>query len=569
MRMSEENHPHENAVWGAVFAETLARLGLREVVIAPGSRSTPMVCALVAHAELHCTPILDERTAGFYALGKIRGRGRPVLVVCTSGTAGANLYPAVIEAREDHLPLLCVTADRPPEMRFCRSGQTIDQLGLFGRYPVFSTELALPSLEDARLRHLRQTLVHSWHQAVGWGGGPVHLNVPLRDPLAPIPVAGKTVRFSVEPFCASARAVSVRPKRNPPESLDGFPQRGVIVAGGISLSDPVREAEMLHKLGRGLGWPILADPLSSVRFRNRGEGEVVGAYDMILRNPTQAKELQPEGVLQIGPLPTSKVLRAWLSDGTAPRWMLTEHGDNLDPTHGDTTPWACSLKDLVAPAPQPPTNWEKQWMDAEATAWKSLATGMDDLDFPFAGSVAWSLERLLPEGARLFLASSMPVRDVEYFTAPNDRRWTVYANRGANGIDGTLGTILGLADPAAPLFALTGDLAFLHDTNALLTVREVRGSVTILLLDNGGGGIFEHLPVAQIPGDMFTRFFATPQSVDFPALVGAYGVDFQVVATIPELVAELSRKPQDGVRVLCWRSDRKRDAAQRRDLLQG
>ena len=555
-----------NALWCSVAAETLARAGVRHAVISPGSRNTPLTMALVAHPDIATTPVLDERSAAFFGLGLAKRTGTAVVLLCTSGTAGANYLPAVIEARESGVPLIVITADRPPEMRDCASGQTIDQQKLFGGFVRFYHELAVPEPRLERLRYLRQTLRHATARALG--GGPVHLNAPFRDPLPPIeddtakPLAGAVdwAEFFALPFFP--------PQNHPREELfsrDFTSARGVIICGaGWDEDDGVGALLWADRLG----WPILADALAPSRLRSPGTRRVVAAYDAILRDERAARALRPGSVLILGELPTSKALRAWLVASDPRMVHIGRENENRDGLHGRTlrltaggfsqNSW--SLSGLLTPD----TSWLAAWARAEAAAQAVLASA--EAEPGFEGAYTRAVADTLRGGQTLFVASSMPVRDLEYFAPVRADGPRVLANRGANGIDGTLSTALGVAHDGAPTVLLTGDLALLHDTNGFLVAARLRGSLTIVLINNQGGGIFGHLPVARFDPP-FEEYWATPQRVEFAALAVAYGISHTVVASPGELRERLKTQVgEPGVRVIEIRTDRMKDAATRQRL---
>ncbi len=556
-----------NALWASVAAETLVRCGVRHAVISPGSRSTPLTLAFAAHPELEAIPVLDERTAGFFALGLAKRSHRPVVLLCTSGTAGANYYPAVIEARESGVPLLVITADRPPEMRACASGQTIDQQKLFGGQVNFHHELALPESKPALLAYLRQTLTHACGRTLQPTAGPVHLNAPFRDPLPPVEDGtARGLEAQVESdFFAHLTPVS-RPVTASEYQWDPLPARGVIVAGADAVGTPDAYAAEVWALAAKLGWPVLADGLSVLRHHAPAGAPVITAYDAFLRDTGTAARLRPDKVLCLGNWPTSKVLRQWLETGGAEVILISAREDNRDALHGRTQAVRAGVS-IVRSVPGVATDpsWLAAWIRAEQAAVAVLRAAGREGEDVFEGDITLALAQALPVDAPLFVASSMPVRDVEYFWPADDRRRRLYFNRGANGIDGTLGTALGVAHGGAPAVLLTGDLAFLHDTNGLLLRPLLRGSLTVVLVNNEGGGIFEHLPVAQFQ-DSFERFFATPQQVEFARLCAAYGVEHIPVHGLAQLAALLTELPAQGIRVLEIRTNRKRDAALRKKL---
>jgi len=565
------DYSNVNSLWCGVFAETLARCGVRHAVISPGSRSTALTFALVRQPEIEAVAVLDERSAAFFALGIAKREGRPTVLVCTSGTAGANYFPAVVEAQESGVPLLVITADRPPEMRACASGQTIDQQQLFGGHVNFFHELAVPEASEARLRYLRQTLVHSVERTMSAGGGPVHLNAPFRDPLAPSDdggVAAKAVagidwnQFFSQIAPMGARVIHA-----------GVPRlmtdvHGVIVVGPAQPADAAGYAAAVGEVARRLGWPVLADGLSPLRQYANVVPQLVTTYDAILRNTNTAERLRPESVLCLGSWPTSKVLRGWLEAADAPTLFVSERVDNRDALHGRTRHVALSLASLAAqlPVTGESNGYERMWASYERKVRAALDARWASMTEMFEAKAAWLLARHLPEGTPWCVANSMPVRDVEYVVPAGSRALRPLCNRGANGIDGTLSTALGVAHGAGrPAVLLTGDLALLHDTNGFLIRPKLRGALTIVLINNHGGGIFGHLPVAQFDPP-FEEFFATPQDVDFAQLASTYGVEHIAVRDwthFTELVATL---PTSGIRVLEVKTDRKADAAKRRQL---
>jgi 2-succinyl-5-enolpyruvyl-6-hydroxy-3-cyclohexene-1-carboxylate synthase len=558
-----------NTLWGGVLVETLVRCGVRQAVISPGSRSTPLTLAFAAHPAIEAIPVLDERSAAFFALGLAKQSGQPVVLVCTSGTAGANYFPAVIEAQESGVPLLVITADRPPEMRACASGQTIDQQKLFGRHVNFYHELAAPEASMPLLAYLRQTVVHACAQTLGPLAGPVHLNAPFRDPLVPADGAPGT---GLDSACDWEEFFDEIAPPSPVELLAAAPRvplavHGVIVAGPGSPVDAAGYAELVGVIARKLGWPVLADGLSPLRNHALDGVNFVSTYDTLLRNPAVAERLRPERVLCLGGWPISKVLRAWLTESEAPILLVGEGTANRDALHGRTQQLRCSLRRFAEqlPATMDVNGYAQMWPGLERKVRAALDGRLTVMTEMFEGRAAWLLAQHLPAGTPVFFANSMPVRDVEYFWPPNDRRLQPYFSRGANGIDGTLSTALGVAHGHRPAVLLTGDLALLHDANGFLLRPRLRGSLTIVLINNRGGGIFEHLPVAKT-GPAFEEFFATPQAADFALLCAAHGVAHIAVHEWAQFIALVAELPAAGIRVLELKTDRKRDAATRKAL---
>ncbi len=541
------------------------------MVISPGSRSTPLTLAFATQAEMEAIPVLDERSAGFFALGLAKERNRPVALLCTSGTAAANYFPAIIEAHESGVPLLVLTADRPPEMRACASGQTIDQQKLFGGFVTFYHELAVPVASEAMLRYLRQTMIHAVERTLQPAAGPVHLNIPFRDPL--VPVSENEVTASIaqsidwEHFFAHVQVIAP-----PDEVITGLvPQlvpevHGVIIVGPEQRPETEAFAALVATLARKLGWPVITDGLSPLRNFGEAVPHGITTADTILRNAAAAERLAPEVVLCVGGWPTSKVVRSWIEASGARVFLQSSRVDNRDALHGRTQRFH-SLVPLVQRLPEidEPNGYQRLWAGYEHKTRAALDARLAAMTDLFEGKAAWLLAQHLPEQTLLMLANSMPVRDLEYFWPPNSRRVRPFCNRGANGIDGTLSTSLGIAQGSdKPVVLLTGDLALLHDTNGFLLRPKFRGSLTIVLINNRGGGIFEHLPIAQFEPP-FEEFFATPQEADFETLCRSYGVTYALVPDWVRFIELISTLPAQGVRVLELRTDRKQDAAMRKE----
>ena len=557
-----------NTLWGGVLVETLARCGVKQAVVSPGSRSAPLVFALARHPRLEAISALDERSAAFFALGLAKRTRRPVALVCTSGTAAANFFPAIVEAHESGTSLLVLTADRPPELRDCASGQAVDQQKLYGGYVEFYHELSVPEAVEAQLRYLRQTVAQACARAQA---GPVHLNCPFRDPLVPMEDA------SVRPLEEEIDEEFFAHLAPPPAitaAVTAWPRpataRGLIVAGPCLPADPAAHAAAILKVSATLGWPVLADALSPVRHHGGDEAAVVTAYDAILRSDRAARQLAPRQVICLGGWPTSKVLRGWLESIQAETVMVSPGPGNRDALHGRTRHLPLVAENLaVTGAAIADPSYALLWRKAESAARAGLDRALEDANYPFEGKAAWLLARHLPAATPVFVASSMPVRDAEYFWPADDRRRALFFNRGANGIDGTLSSALGVAHGAdRPAALLTGDLALLHDTNGFLLRPKLRGSLTVVLINNRGGGIFEHLPVAKFDPP-FEDFFATPQEADFAKLCAAYGAAHVLVKDWKHFVELISVLPAGGLRVLELRTDRKSDAAMRRKFFAG
>ena len=575
-----------NELWASMITETLKLMGLNCAVICPGSRSTPLTVAFAqSEPDIEVVPILDERSAAFFALGRAKATGIPVAIVCTSGTAGANFYSAVVEANFSRVPLLLLTADRPPELRNCHSGQTIDQLKLFGNYPNWQTELAIPMITTEMLAYLRQTTIYAFEQTLYPVSGAVHLNIPFRDPLPPISDGNDINKASLESFSNFSWEEFFAPVTNkyqlsitnshiaiPQEWLET--KRGIIIAGVAQTQQPQENCSAIAKLASHLKFPVLAEGLSQVRNYASLNRNIISTYDLILRNQNLTTNLTPEVVVQIGEMPTSKVLRKWLIDNNPRRWIIEPSNHNLDALHGRTVHLRINVEDIRwgegktrGQGEDETTNtYLETWLNMETQVREKIDKTLMEKTELFEGKAAWLLSQVLPPYTPLFISNSMPVRDVEFFWKPNNLGIKPFFNRGANGIDGTLSTALGIAHRQQSSVMLTGDLALLHDTNGFLTRNKFIGHLTIVLINNNGGGIFEMLPISDFEPP-FEELFATPQNIDFEQLCKTYGVEYKLITSWEELCQKLNPLPEFGIRVLEIPTNRKADAKWRKENL--
>jgi 2-succinyl-5-enolpyruvyl-6-hydroxy-3-cyclohexene-1-carboxylate synthase len=528
------------------FVDELARCGVREVCTSPGSRSTPLVLSLAREPRIRATSHIDERSAGFFALGLAKTTGVPPALACTSGTAGANYAPAVIEAHEARVPLLVLTADRPPELRDLGAGQTIDQVKLYGTAAKWFLEVDEHPPTPERLRWLRQLACRAFWTAVDGRPGPVHLNFSLREPLVldePLADDADTGgRAGGRPWVTRPKATG-QPPPALVESLRAEIQarpRAVIVAGRSE-----RDRQLPVSLAGFADWaamPLLADPLSGAR---RGPG-AIAHYDAILRDPDWAAEHAPDLVLRIGDLPTSKPLRRWLH-GLDDTLQLSFDPENVwqDPAGAVATVIAadpCLTLDAIAARfkLRPDRAWLDGWKRADRQASAAIAKALAPAGLS-EPRVAAELGSLLPPEATIVVASSMPVRDVETFFPAREHPPRVLANRGANGIDGTVSTAFGCAAAAdGPAVLLIGDVALIHDIGGLLAAGRLGVKLTIVLLHNDGGGIFDFLPVSG-EGAEYVEHVATPHGLDFAHAAALFGCGYELATGVDEFRAALGR----------------------------
>jgi 2-succinyl-5-enolpyruvyl-6-hydroxy-3-cyclohexene-1-carboxylate synthase len=551
-----------NTLWASVLVETLHHCGVNTAVVCPGSRSTPLTIAFANHPQIDAIPILDERSASFFALGRSKKTGLPTVLVCTSGTAGANFYPAVIEAQQSGVPLIILTADRPPELRHCHAGQTIDQVKLYGNFPNWQGELAIAEASLNMLCYLRQTIVQAWRHSLLPTPGVVHLNLPFREPLAPIkqPLLEIETKFPRNFFAGITSdfpsLLASNPISLPWNSWQG--RSGIIIAGLAQPQDPEAYCQAIAFLAQKLSFPVLAEALSPLRNYAQLNPYLISTYDSILRQAT-AQQLIPEIIIQVGELPTSKQLRTWLQDLDVTRWVIDARIDNFDPLHGKTIHLQTVIEQITGDLKvenNQPSVYCQLWRTLETVTRGSIDQTLASIEQMYEGKAAWLISQNLPSGTPIFLANSMSVRNAEYFWQPNQQKIIPYFNRGANGIDGTLSTALGMAYQDVGVL-LTGDLAFLHDTNGLLIKQKFQGHLTIILINNNGGGIFEILPIVDFPD--FEEYFATPQTVNLPQLCSAYGLEYVKITDWQQLVDLTKNLPPTGIRVLEIICDRHQD----------
>ncbi len=544
---------NRNTALASAFVEELARGGLRHVVISPGSRSTPLAVALWRQSEIEVSVIVDERSAAFFALGAAQAAGAPVAVLCTSGTAAANYHPAICEADESALPLIVLTADRPPELRGIGAGQTIDQVKLYGSAVRWFCEAGTHEADDEGLLHYRSLACRALAAARGeQRSGPVHLNLPWREPLAPILVDGAVT--ATDPLALEGRggrpltavtSIDLEPSAFLLDEVAGHigdAISGVIVAG--RQLDPELREPLAH-LARAAGFPILAEPTSQLRCGPHDRSHVVATYDLLLRDERFARSVVPDLVLRFGEMPTSKPLRGWLAASGADQIVVDPRGGWNEPTNraaallrADPTElaagWAARLDGEERPAPS-------RWLAAEATARSALEASLAD-DALSEPALHAALGRAHRDGDLVYTASSMPIRDQEAFLPSTETDALFLCNRGANGIDGLVSSGIGAAHASGrPTTIVTGDLGLLHDLGGLAALRDVSTPVRLLVIDNDGGGIFGFLPQAEALGEEeFEALLGTPRGVEVAKVADLFGLPHRRIESMDELPAALA-----------------------------
>jgi 2-succinyl-5-enolpyruvyl-6-hydroxy-3-cyclohexene-1-carboxylate synthase len=565
-----------NTALASAFAEELARGGLRLAVVSPGSRSTPLAVALWRQPEIEVSVIVDERSAGFFALGAAQASGRPVALLCTSGTALVNYHPAVVEADESAIPLLVLSADRPPELRGIGAGQTIDQIKTFGSSVRWFSEVGTHEADDSGLLHYRSTACRALAAARGEvRPGPVHLNMPWREPLAPLPVEGAVA--ASDPLALEGRderpLTAVTPVDQQPSAflLDEVAKHirdaksGVIVAG--RQLDPDLRYPLAH-LAAVAGLPILADPTSQLRCGPHDRSHVVASYDLLLRDDAFAASVSPDLVLRFGEMPTSKPLRAWLAGSGADELVVDPTGGWNEPSRraaailrADPTElasgWAARLAREERAAPE-------RWIEAERAAQAALTEEFGSAE----GITEPALHRALGEahgdGDLVYTGSSMPIRDQETFVSARETDVLFLSNRGANGIDGLISSGIGAARASGrPTTIVSGDLGLLHDLGSLAALREVSTPVRIVVIDNAGGGIFHFLPQeSALSEDEFEALLGTPRGVDPAKAAALFDLPHRRLESLEELPEALGA----GTGLIEVKTDRQANVPEHRRL---
>lgn len=560
-----------------VLVDELARCGLTEAVLAPGSRSTPLALALAAHPHIRLHVRFDERSASFLAVGLARRTTRPVAVVCTSGTAAANFHPAVLEADQSSVPLLVLTADRPPELRATGANQTVDQLGLYGNAVRWFTEVGAPEAAPGMVAYWRSLAARSWVQAKGSNPGPVHLNLAFRDPLVPTddgqdeqhpdndgPGADPNHNPTGWPEAMAGRAggqpwLLAHDRASP---VDPMPlpavERGIIVCG-----DGDYDPQPYLTLARETGWPLLAEPTSNAR---QEPGLALSSHRYLLGAAEFTRAHRPDLVVSVGRWGVSRELLAYLRE--VPRHVVVgdpgEVRGMADPIRGATDIVAA----VAAPAGlDPDSSWARSWHSADERARSALDATLEASKELSEPRLARDLAAVLPAGALLVAGASMPVRDLDATMYPR-RGLHLLGNRGVSGIDGTVSTAVGAAlahqrGGGGPAAVLLGDLALLHDQNGLvLGATEPVPDLWLVVVNNDGGGIFSELEQSGHPD--FERLFATPHGVSAERVAATAGVEYTRL-THPD---DLSKVTAGGLRVLELQTSRSASADLREQMRQ-
>lgn len=544
------NYPNRNTLWASIFVDELSRGGLEAVCIAPGSRSTPLTLAFARHPDIKVFSHLDERSAAFFALGHAIGTQKPVALVCTSGTAAANWFPAVIEAYQSEVPLLLLTSDRPHELRHSGANQTIDQVKLYGDYALWAVDMALPEADNptVAVRNVRTTANRAYATADGLRKGPAHVNFPFRKPLEPTKVSTdtETIDPDAQPrtdnlpytqFFTGAPTPSLALTDYLVDVVQAN-ERGIIVCGPRCPGDAFPTA--IVRLAQQSGYPIFADPLSGVRFHPLAAQQTVSSYETFFAGGSQPIE-PSDVIIRFGKVPTSKWLNQYLR-GCQPATHVHVRGsgvwsDDAHITtvfaHVDEAQLCNQLSDKLLN--QRNSAWLQSIMMVEQQAQGVLAGANQTY---FDGGVIRCILEQSPENTVILAGNSLPIRHIDQFGVGFQKSLMVQANRGASGIDGNTSTALGLgaAYPDSPLVLISGDITFYHDMNGLLAINRLGIPITIVVINNDGGGIFHRLPIRNYEPE-FTEQFITPHGLTFEHAATLYGLDYVDVRSIQDFTS--------------------------------
>ena len=525
-----------NTLAARALVAGLAASGVRHACITPGSRSTPLT---VAFAEQHAVRPwlhLDERSAAFFALGLARAAEEPVALVCTSGTAVANWMPAVVEANLSRIPLVLLTADRPPALRDRGAAQTMDQPSIFGSQVRWTLDLPLPAGDSKDRLRFESFSRRAVQRSLAPLPGPVHLNVPFDEPL----MAGPANHAAPETVLPGR--LHRTPAVTPNDELDAAAEalrgsaRPLIVAGPETGGLPTWA---ICQLARGIGAPILADGLSGLRTGDHDRSQVLDSFDAVIRDKRVAS-LRPDAIIQFGGPPTSKALNGLLTQCHGLPYVLCDlPGGFRDPNNaashlvfGSADGVADGLAARLDTAGSEP-GWLDSWLAADVRARGALQSGIAGSTEAFEGRVFTELQSLLPAGSTIFAGNSMPVRDLDSFITSDSKRIEMVSNRGANGIDGVVSSALGAAAIARePVVLVIGDVSFYHDMNGLWAAKRHGLNLTVVLVNNNGGGIFHYLPQAAHP-ELFEEWFGTPPDLDFRHAADLYGAHYTIAHDWP------------------------------------
>ncbi|MGD7044364.1 2-succinyl-5-enolpyruvyl-6-hydroxy-3-cyclohexene-1-carboxylic-acid synthase [Jeotgalibacillus proteolyticus] len=535
------NHQQTLTAYVSTFIQQLVHGGVTKAVISPGSRSTPLAYLLQDHPMIDCHVNVDERSAAFYALGMAKVSRSPVVLVCTSGTAAANYYPAVVEAHYARIPLIVLTADRPHELREVGAPQAVNQLHLYGQHVKWFADMALPEDRENVLQHVVRTAIKAVAKAKDAPMGPVHLNFPFREPLSPVLGQWETVKRKPVSIVSSKNTLSDEAADYIASQVNEA-KKGIIIAGPAA--EPSANRALLQ-LADKTGFPVLADPLSFLRSDLSDRNALIEGYDAFLKDENVKRLLAPDCIIRFGAMPVSKPLLQFIASLEEVPHLLVDQGtDWRDPSSSVTDYIDCDEKSFSEAVSsrltgQSNSEWLALWKKINETTISEIERHIhDEKD---EGAVVGRVLQSLPKNCHVMAGNSMPIRDLDTFWTRFSAPFTLWANRGANGIDGVVSTALGIAaETKEPVYLIIGDLSLFHDLNGLLAAKQHPVNLHIIVLNNNGGGIFSFLPQAEEPLH-FETLFGTPPSLDFSHAAKLYSLFYQKLESIEEVQSGLNQ----------------------------
>ncbi len=540
--------------WARLVIGSFVQAGVRDAVISPGSRSTPFVVAALEHDVLRCVSALDERSGAHYALGQARATGRPSLVLCTSGSAPANYFPAIVEANEAGVPLVVLSADRPPELLSCGANQTTDQPGMYGSHVRFFANLGEPRGDLPSLRAVKRFVTQVVATAQGPRPGPTHLNAQARKPLEPVTsmepsaveVHARVDAILGQPSTRLHHAAFVDPSiaEQVAQAIDAA-MRPVILCGPADVRQGAA-SDTVVRLAERSGALVVAEAASQFRF-GRAARVVLGAFDTIWSADAGRAELAPDFVLQLGTNPVSKGWERLSADRRIPRvivhpWAWADPSSGAEAiVHGDIGDFVQQLADREYDVRRRDTDFKTRFQAAEKVVWETASAILETAgDALTEAAVSPAVVDALPEGSALVLGNSLPIRNVDGWVPPGDKRLRVFAQRGVSGIDGLVSSAAGVASKERNATAfLVGDVSFLHDVNGLELASHASKPLIIVVINNGGGRIFEQLPIARKGKETWLQYFTTPHQANLAGAASIYGCRFCRATTVTELNSAL------------------------------
>ncbi len=547
---------NRNFIWAEKFVDLLAEYGVKNVCISPGSRSTPLTLAFENNKKIKKHIFVDERQAGFFALGIAKQTTLPVAVVTTSGTAAVELYPAIVEAYQNRVPLIICTADRPASLRNKGANQTINQDNLYKNHVRYFYDTGLPELTKQAIQKLMEKTKDAFFIAVTGNRGPIHINFPFEKPLEPHLFTDEISETKLNQIetCNLLKQINTTRFLYKQKELNEVSEKiknaesGIIVIGPANFSNQLKQ--QIKKLSALTRFPIFADGASNFRSDVKENDLIISNYDAFLRSTEFINYFQPDIILQFGRTPTSVSLENYFGKSKSTRYIINEFGDCYDPgmtatriIKADLYSFTHSLYERIRKLPvKKESDFIKLLFSADDLCEWLKVEFINNSHLVDETNIIWNIARNIPDKGVLFVSNSTPIRDLEFFLQKSASDFFIHQNRGASGIDGIISTALGIAEATKErTFLLTGDLAFFHDLTSLYNAKSEHINLTIILINNNGGGLFNTLPIAE-EKEVLKKYFLTPLRIDFEKIIKSFGVDYQHVRTSTQLNLAFNRR---------------------------